>query len=92
MVKSNSHIKENRRTFISRCLRCGTFAGLGCSGLFTIDANVCFGEEQQNKQKYQEPTNYNYEQLFNFTFGSWFISYMKQLQKQMGSKKFLKLL
>ena len=81
-----------RREFITKNLGYGILAGFGCSGLLAKGLVEGKSNPFQNKHKFQEPIDYTYEKLFNFTFRSWFISYMKQLQNLIGTDKLLELL
>jgi hypothetical protein len=65
-------------------LLCGAIVGLGWpSELLAVPSG---------DHKFQLPTNHTYEQLYAFAFGSWFVSYMKQLQNQIGEEEFLAML
>ena len=91
MKESKSNNLVNRRDF-TKSIAFGTFIGLGCPGLLAMNIQEDGSNPLQDEHKFQIPTNFTYEQLFNFTFRSWFISYMKQLQKQIGIKKLPELL
>ena len=65
---------------------------MGCPGLMAMNTQQDVSSQVQDNHKFQLPTNFTHEQLFNFTFRSWFISYMKRLQEQIGSEEFLELL
>ena len=92
MKESNSSNSVDRRDFITKSLSCGAFVGMGCPGLLAMNIQEDVSNPVQDKHKFQTATNFTYEQLFNFTFRSWFISYMKRLQEEIGTEKFLELL
>ena len=92
MKELKSNISVNRREFIAKSIACGAFVGTGCPGLLAMNFQEDVSNPAHDEHKFKNATNFTYEQLFNFTFRSWFISYMKQLQKEIGTKKFLKLL
>lgn len=87
-----SIFQVNRRDFLTNSIGCTALLGLGCSGLFTFISEAHCQENSQDEHKFQSDSNYTYEKLFNFAFSSWFISYMKLLQKEIGKEKFLNLL
>ena len=92
MKESKPNIRVNRRDFIVKSFACGAFVGTGCPGLLAMNIQEDVSNLAQDEHKFQTATNFTYEQLFNFTFRSWFISYMKQLQKEIRSKRFIELL
>ena len=92
MKESKSNNQVDRRDFITKSLACGAFVGTGCPGLLAMNSQEGVSNPLQDEHKFQTTTNYTYEQLFNFTFRSWFISYMKRLQEEIGTGKFLELL
>jgi len=92
MKKSKSNTQADRRDFIIKSLAWGALMGISSCGLQKMDIQEDVSNSMQDKHKFQTPINFTYEQLFNFTFRSWFISYMKRLQKEIGSKKFLEFL
>ncbi len=92
MKESKSNNRVDRRDFITKGLACGAFVGMGCPGLLAMNSQEGISNLLQDEHKFQTATNFNYEQLFNFTFRSWFISYMKRLQEEIGTGKFLELL
>ncbi len=92
MKESKSNNRVDRRVFITKDLACGAFVGMGCPGLLAMNSQEGISNLLQDEHKFQTATNFNYEQLFNFTFRSWFISYMKRLQEDIGIGKFLELL
>jgi hypothetical protein len=77
----NGTSKTGRREFVTRGLALGTFLGIGCPALLS--------PEQHN---FQKASGFTYQQVFNFTFRGWFISYLRELQKLVGKEKILKLL
>jgi hypothetical protein len=92
MKNSNSMSQLDRRDFITKSLAYGAFLGMGCPGLLAMNIHQDVSNPVQDNLRFQSPTNFTYEQLFNFTFKNWFISYMQRLQKEMGTEKFLGLL
>lgn len=92
MKESKSNNQVDRRDFITKSFACGAFVGIGCIGLQAMNIQQDVSNPAQNEHKFQTATNFTYEQLFNFTFRSWFISYMKRLQEKIGTEKFLELL
>ena len=92
MKESKSNNQVDRRDFITKSLACGAFVGMGCPGLLAMNSQEGVSNPLQDEHKFQTATNYTYEQLFNFSFRSWFISYMKRLQEEIGTGKFLELL
>ena len=89
-LKSNNQV--DRRDFITKSLACCAFVGMGCPGLLAMNIQQNVSNPLQDEHKFQTATNFTYEQLFNFTFRSWFISYMKRLQEEIGTEKFLEFL
>ena len=77
---------------MAKGLALGTCFGIGCSALAGLNAGTAGSSLPDDQHKFQTQTNFSYERLFNFTFRSWFISYMVQLQKQIGKEKFLEML
>ena len=92
MRESKLNIGVNRRDFITKSLACGAFLGMGCPGLLAMNIHEGVSNPVQAERRFQTASNFTYEQLFNFTFRSWFISYMKRLQEEIGTGKFLELL
>ena len=92
MKESKSNNRLDRRDFITKSLACGAIVGMGCPGLLAMNIQESVSNPVQDEHKFQTATNFTYEQLFNFTFRSWFISYMKRLQEEIGTEKFLELL
>jgi hypothetical protein len=84
MQQSTTQRGTSRRSFVHGGLLCGTILGLGCP--YELLA------QPSEEHKFQSPTTHTYEQLYAFAFGSWFISYMKQLQEQVGEEEFLAML
>jgi len=89
-LKSNNSV--DRRGFITKSLACGTFFGLGCPGLLTMNMQDGVPNPSQTDNKFQAATNYTYEQLFNFAFKNWYIRYMKGLEAEIGKEKLLEIL
>jgi hypothetical protein len=81
-----------RRAFLTKNLGLGAMLGLGCFGMAKAEVLTELAGLIQDQHKFQTPISYTYEKLFNFAFGSWFISYMKQLENALGTEKFLNLL
>lgn len=92
MKESKSNVGINRRDFIARSLACSVTVGMGCPGLLSMNIQEGISESVHYEHKFQTASNYTYEQLFNFTFKSWYIRYMKGLEAEIGKEKFLEVL
>ncbi len=82
----------SRRGFLEKGVIGGLFFGMGCRGSNSMDNNSGEPKQVRNINGFQSPSDFTYEKLFNFTFSNWFISYMKGLEKEMGSEKLNELL
>jgi hypothetical protein len=91
-MKSKLNATFDRREFFNKSAEYTAWFGLGCSGIFTLISETYGQEKSVEKHKFQSPIDMTYEKLFNFIFRSWFISYMKNLQNEIGKEKFLQLL
>lgn len=76
----------SRRDFVGKSVFGGIFLGMGCPGLFASHG------QPNETHKFQSPIDFTYEKLFDFTFGHWFITYMKLLHEAFDSKKFIEIL
>lgn len=91
MKELKQHKQIDRRNFISKGATLGALIGFGCPAIMAMD-NESRITVIQDKLAYQKSTNLTYEQLFNFSFKTWFISYMKRLQEKIGKTDFLEML
>lgn len=82
----------SRRDFISKGVSGSLFLGLGCPAMFVAGVRKNGNGPETEIHKFESEINFTYEKLFKFTFGGWFIDYMKRLKKEIGDKKFTKLL
>lgn len=92
MSESNSESSLERREFLAKSTALCTIFGAGCTGLLSFVSQTSAAADQSDQHKFQQPAGFSYEKLFSFTFRNWFISYMQQLQKQIGTEKFNALL
>jgi hypothetical protein len=65
---------------------------LGCPGVLASASPEPEQDAQGTDHKFERTTQFSYERLFDFAFRSWFISYMRELEHQIGSEDFLDLL
>jgi len=81
----------DRRQLLLQMLPAGAFACLLCrNGL--AGAGQTKGAAPPAKNKFQEPCNMSYEQLFKFTYGDGAIPLMKAMGAEMGREKFIEML
>lgn len=81
----------NRRQLLLQMLPAGAFACLLCRhGLAAASQEKSAAPPPKNK--FQEPCEMSYEQLFNFTYGLDAIPLMKAMRAEMGREKFIEFL
>lgn len=90
-MKNDAPVKSDRREFLMKTLSSCAFCCFAAPSLFSADKNLhSIAQDQQHK--FQSDSGMTIQQVYDFTFKSHLIPYMKKLMKQIGKEKLLNML
>ena len=90
-MKENASIKNGRRDFILKSFSSCALCFVTASTVFGSDKKLHpIASDQQHK--FQSDSGMSIQGAYNFAFKEWYIPAMKNLMKQIGKEKFLKML
>ena len=90
-MKNDAPIKNDRRDFILKSFSSCALCCFAAPNLFGSDKKLHpIASDQQHK--FQSDSGMSIQGAYNFAFKEWYIPAMKNLMKQIGKEKFLKML
>ncbi len=90
-MKNDAPVKSDRREFLMKTFSSCAFCCFAAPSLFSADKNLhSIAQDQQHK--FQSDSGMTIQEVYDFTFKSYLIPYMKNLMKQIGKEIFLNML
>lgn len=90
-MKNDAPVKSDRREFLIKTFSSCALCCFAAPSLFSADKNLhSIAQDQQHK--FQSDSGMTMQQVYNFTFKSWYIPVMKNLMRQIGKEKLLNML
>lgn len=90
-MKNDAPIKSDRREFLIKTFSSCAFCCFAAPKLFSADKTL-HTVVQDQQHKFESDSGMTMQQVYNFTFKSWYIPVMKNLMRQKGKEELLNML